>query len=107
MNSHDNIDVSNMFKSIYDFPDHMIEAISIGKKIKIEKNYSNFSNIVICGMGGSAIGGDLSKSLINSSLSLPLVINRNYSLPNWVNKEYCSCCCYWSRVSYSNPRTHS
>ena len=96
MNSHDNIDVSNMFKSIYDFPDHIIEAISIGKKIKIEKNYSNFSNIVICGMGGSAIGGDLSKSLINSSLSLPLVINRNYSLPNWVNAHTLVICCSYS-----------
>ena len=96
MNSHDNIDVSNMFKSIYDFPDQIIEAISIGKKNKIEKNYSNFSNIVICGMGGSAIGGDLSKSLINSSLSLPLVINRNYSLPNWVNGHTLVICCSYS-----------
>jgi len=96
MNSHDNIDVSNMFKSIYDFSDHMIEAISIGKEIKIERNYSNLSNIVICGMGGSAIGGDLSKSLINSSLRLPLVVNRNYSLPNWVNEYTMVICCSYS-----------
>ena len=38
-------------------------------------------------MGGSAIGGDLAKSLINDSLKVPIIISRDYSVPNWVNDK--------------------
>ena len=72
MNPNQSIDSSNMHKSIYDFPGQMSEAISIGKKIKLINDHSFISNIVICGMGGSAIGGDLAKSLINDSLKVPI-----------------------------------
>ncbi len=44
-----------------------------------------FDNIVLCGMGGSAIGGDLVKSYTIDSLRLPFVICRDYDLPGFVN----------------------
>lgn len=81
------IDSSNMLKSIYDFPFQMKEAKSIGERIELKNTYENVQNIVLCGMGGSAIGGDLSRSLVNESLTVPMFVNRNYSLPNWVNSN--------------------
>ena len=96
MNSNQSIDVSNMHKSIYDFPDQMNEAVSIGKKIKLVNDYSIISNVVICGMGGSAIGGDLAKSLINDSLKVPIIISRDYSVPNWVNDKSLVICSSYS-----------
>lgn len=81
------IDTSNMFKSIHDFPFHMKEAKLIGERIELKNTYENVQNIVLCGMGGSAIGGDLSRSLVNESLTVPIFVNRNYSLPNWVNSN--------------------
>jgi glucose/mannose-6-phosphate isomerase len=38
-------------------------------------------NIVVAGLGGSAIGGDLVRSYLLPKLSTPLIINRTYSLP--------------------------
>ena len=96
MNSNQSIDASNMHKSIYDFPDQMNEAVSIGKKINLVNDYSIISNVVICGMGGSAIGGDLAKSLINDSLNIPIIISRNYSVPNWVNDKSLVICSSYS-----------
>ena len=96
MNSNQSIDASNMHKSIYDFPDQMSEAVSIGKKIKLINDYSFISNVVICGMGGSAIGGDLAKSLINDSLKVPIFVSRNYSVPNWVNDKSLVICSSYS-----------
>ncbi len=49
--------------------------------IKIPKNYKDVSQIVVCGMGGSAIGGDLAKNFSK----LPLITIRDYNLPDFIN----------------------
>jgi glucose/mannose-6-phosphate isomerase len=48
---------------------------------------SSISNIVLAGLGGSAIGGDLVRSYLLSKLSVPFLINRTYHLPGFVNKK--------------------
>ena len=66
MNPFHNLDPQNMFQSIYDFPDHILKAIEIGNAISLSQSYSNIQNIVIAGMCGSAIGGDIAKTLTNN-----------------------------------------
>ena len=39
--------------------------------------------IVICGMGGSAIGGDFTTAYLANQLPIPAVAHRNYGLPAW------------------------
>ncbi len=95
MNYH-KIDKSDMFQSIFDFPNQLGTALKIGKKIKLTKQYNNIKNIVIAGMGGSAVGGDLLLTLLKNHLSIPLYISRDYSLPNWVNKSSLVICSSYS-----------
>jgi glucose/mannose-6-phosphate isomerase len=45
------------------------------------------SNIVLAGLGGSAIGGDLVKSYLASSMHIPMTINRTYRLPAFVDSK--------------------
>ena len=90
------IDPENMHKSIFDFPDHIIQALDIGKKVTLHNNYENIQNIVVAGMGGSAIGGDLVRLLTKNELKLPFVISRNYKLPNWVNENTLVICSSYS-----------
>jgi glucose/mannose-6-phosphate isomerase len=40
---------------------------------------------VICGMGGSAIGGDFSTAYLIDQLPIPVLAHRNYGLPAWAN----------------------
>ena len=96
MKTDKSIDTSDMFQSIYEFPLQMKDAKFIGENIKLNNSYSDAQNIVVCGMGGSAIGGDLSKSLVKKSLKLPLTVNRNYELPNWVNSNSIVICASYS-----------
>ena len=96
MVDHDTIDPENMHKSIFDFPDHIIQALDIGKKITLHNDYEKIQNIVVAGMGGSAIGGDLVKLLTKNELNIPLVISRNYKLPNWVNENTLVVCSSYS-----------
>jgi glucose/mannose-6-phosphate isomerase len=48
---------------------------------------SNISNIVISGLGGSAISADLLKNYLDDELLLPLMVNRSYNLPKFADKN--------------------
>ena len=52
-------DKENMYESIWNFPDNLKDALTIGENISLKNKYYNIQNIVIAGMGGSAIGGDI------------------------------------------------
>jgi glucose/mannose-6-phosphate isomerase len=48
---------------------------------------SRIQNIVVSGLGGSAIGGDLISDFTNGELSIPFFVNRNYGLPKFVDEN--------------------
>lgn len=87
------IDRQNMLDIVMKFPEN------IEKSVKIEElNLNNFNphNIIITGMGGSAIGGDIVASLLFDRLKVPIFINRGYHLPAFVSNKSLVIC-----VSYS------
>ena len=90
------IDQSNMYKSIYEFPDHIRKAQKIGQSISLKNSYNNIKNIVVAGMGGSAIGGDIARLLLHDELKIPMYISRNYKLPNWVDNSTLVICSSYS-----------
>ncbi len=81
------IDISNMYGLIKKFPNQVEEAIAIGNAAKVRLNVGTVENIVLCGLGGSAIGGDLLKSYLAAELSVPFAVNRHYVLPGFVGKN--------------------
>lgn len=76
------LDSQNMLQVIKDFPRQCREALSLPKGISIS---GQISNIVVTGMGGSAIGGDLIKAYLRDA-NIPVYVNRDYKVPNFVNK---------------------
>ena len=57
-------------------------------KVDINSSYKqNINNIVIAGMGGSAISADLLKSFLKDELQIPLYVNRDYVLPKFVDEN--------------------
>ncbi len=65
------IDPQGMKDAVYNFADDINKASKIGKKIILNKKYNNIHNIIVVGMGGSAIGGDINKMLLKNDLSIP------------------------------------
>lgn len=90
------IDPQDMFGAIYRFADQIQEAIGIGEQINLQNDYSACENIIVAGMGGSAIGGDVVKTIVNQELKIPFYVNRNYTLPNWVNEKTLVICSSYS-----------
>ncbi|MEE8336136.1 MAG: bifunctional phosphoglucose/phosphomannose isomerase [Candidatus Neomarinimicrobiota bacterium] len=90
------IDTENMYQAIYDFPDHMVKAAEIGNKINLKRKYSQIRSILVIGMGGSAIGGDIVRALTKNELKVPLKVLRHYCIPAWVNSDTLIICSSYS-----------
>lgn len=81
-------DPENMYNRIFDLPEQIAKALRIGNKWKFdESEFVDIKNIVIVGMGGSAIGGDLIRSFLDDKLLVPFQVVRNYTLPEYVDDE--------------------
>ena len=77
-------DPSDMLGLILNFPDQIEEAVAIGEGIQTDPHPEGLQHLVICGMGGSAIGGDLLRTYLSREISLPILVNRHYTLPRFV-----------------------
>jgi len=71
-------------KSILKFPEMIEEAIKYEFNFKINKKPKN---IIIAGMGGSAIAGDILIDFVSSKLSIPIYVCKDYHLPGFVNEN--------------------
>ncbi len=76
-----------MKELIEKFSNQIIDAIAIGKKIKLSKPTNTINNIVVSGLGGSGIGANLVQEFLASSLTIPFIVNKDYNLPKFVNKH--------------------
>jgi len=82
------LDKSGMYEKIFNFPEQIEEASEIGKSLNFDPEYfRNLKNIILVGMGGSAIGGDIIRSFLLDKLKIPFQICRNYRLPVYVNNN--------------------
>jgi len=90
------IDKDDMYQSIWDFPENIIDAIELSENITLKNEYRDLNNIIIAGMGGSAIGGDVVYSLIKNEIKIPFVVNRGYDLPAWANSSTLIICSSYS-----------
>ncbi len=90
-------DPDNMYNRIFDFPEQMVDALKIGKLWKFdEAGFTGINNIVVVGMGGSAIGGDLMRTYLRKHLLVPVEVCRHYTLPEYVDDESLVIACSYS-----------
>lgn len=75
-------DPENMIGLINGLPDQLAAAWELGQKLPLP-NIEDIKQVVIVGMGGSAIGGDLLAAYAEPMLSVPVVVQRGYTLPAW------------------------
>jgi glucose/mannose-6-phosphate isomerase len=76
------IDTQNMLAEINGLPDQLSRAYQLGLTQKLPA-WDGIRNVLITGMGGSAIGADLLSAYVADSCPVPLYVLRDYSLPAW------------------------
>lgn len=81
------LDISGMLQSINDLPDQVETCWNQMKEFAVPTHYIRCNKVLILGMGGSAIGGDLAGSLALNYSKVPIYIQRDYNLPNFVDNS--------------------
>jgi glucose/mannose-6-phosphate isomerase len=77
------IDKSNMYQAIKNFPDQFIKAIEFANGVKVT---GQINKIVITGMGGSALPGDVVKTYLDD-ITTPIEISRSYSITTPIDTD--------------------
>ena len=78
-------DKSGMLEHLHGFPEQCQKAWEKVLKFGLPREYTKISNVVILGMGGSAIGGDIVRRLALAESKLPVWVHRDYGLPAFVD----------------------
>ncbi len=77
-----------MHAAIKGFPDHLEEGWQKGAAADdFGFSAEQFDGVIVCGMGGSAIGGDLVRTLIEPECTIPFQCIRGYDLPGWIGEK--------------------
>lgn len=74
------LDTLNMLAEIDNLPDQLANAYRLGMNQSLP-DWTDFRQVIIAGMGGSAIGADLLASYCASLAPLPVSVHRDYGLP--------------------------
>lgn len=80
------IDASNMAALLAGLPDQLQEALYLYRRARCQYRGQTVKNVVLTGMGGSAIGGDLLRCMVEEDISVPMVVVRGYRLPAFVDE---------------------
>lgn len=83
-----------MLEDVLAIPDHVRDALWRVGSARLER--SDSAGLLICGVGGSAIGGDLAAAALGDRLTAPLLIERGYEPPSWVSAEWAVLCSSFS-----------
>ncbi len=88
------IDPSGQLDDVLALPDHLRDALWRVESAGLEPVEAR--GLIVCGMGGSAIGGVLARAALGDGLNLPMLIFRDYELPPWTAPDRAVLCSSYS-----------
>jgi glucose/mannose-6-phosphate isomerase len=83
-----------MIDDVLGIPDQLRDALWRIDSARLEPAES--AGAMVCGMGGSAIGGDLAAAALGDRLTRPMHTVRGYALPSWATPELTVLCSSYS-----------
>jgi glucose/mannose-6-phosphate isomerase len=89
------IDVAGQLNDILGMPDQLRDAMWRVESANLEPHESP-AGLIVAGMGGSGIGGALSRAVLGDRASRPIVMTRGYALPAWTTPDTTVLCASYS-----------
>ncbi|HMB52267.1 MAG TPA: SIS domain-containing protein [Thermoanaerobaculia bacterium] len=83
-----------MLDDVLAIPDHLRDALWRVESARLPRTES--AGVLVCGVGGSAVGGDLAAAVLGERLARPLLTVRDYALPSWATPEWTVFCTSYS-----------
>jgi len=88
------LDSGGQLAAVRAMPDHLRDALWRIESARLEDGEA--AGVLVCGMGGSAIGGDLAAAALGDRCTRPLLTVRGYAIPAWATPEWTVLCCSYS-----------
>ncbi|HEY5816134.1 MAG TPA: SIS domain-containing protein [Solirubrobacterales bacterium] len=83
-----------MLDDVLAIPDHLRDALWRVESARLSVGDS--AGLLVCGVGGSGIGGDLAAAVLGDRLVRPLLTVRGYELPSWATSDWAVLCTSYS-----------
>jgi glucose/mannose-6-phosphate isomerase len=80
-------DTGQMLAAVMRLPEQLREGWALAREVRLPDGHARTRNVAILGMGGSAIAGDIVRSVYADRLRAPIVSVRDYDLPAFVGPE--------------------
>jgi glucose/mannose-6-phosphate isomerase len=81
-----NLDTMSMHAALEGLPAQCANAYDIGQKAPLPR-IEETRAVLVTGLGGSAIGGDLLRVYCQERAGIPVVVNRDYNLPAFADEN--------------------
>jgi glucose/mannose-6-phosphate isomerase len=91
----DAVDESGLLADVLDLPEHLRDALWRVDSANLQP-WDSPGGLVVAGMGGSALGGELARACLGDQASRPILAARGYGLPPWTTPEVTVLCCSYS-----------
>jgi len=86
--------MSALIDDLLGLPGQLRDALWRVETARLEP--ADSAGLMVCGMGGSAIGGDLAAAALGDRLTKPMISIRGYELPSWATPEWTVLCSSYS-----------
>ena len=94
--TYEQLDPSGLRGRLRDFPGQCQAAWRQSQALKLPDAWKHIGHVVIGGMGGSAIAGDLAKDLAESQQAVPITVIRDFQLPFPLTSNHLFVACSFS-----------
>lgn len=81
------LDPSEMLGHLHQFPEQCQRVWNKVINLALPQEYARIDKVIILGMGGSAIGGDIVRRLASAETRVPVWVHRDYNLPRFVDES--------------------
>ncbi|MDX1619602.1 MAG: SIS domain-containing protein [Nitriliruptorales bacterium] len=82
------LDPGGMLDTVEDSGDQWADAISLSRGLPRDRNARRPAAVLVGGMGGSGIAGDVAALAADRSGTMPVVPVKGYELPNWAGADH-------------------
>jgi glucose/mannose-6-phosphate isomerase len=81
------IDINNALGSIEQLGSQVQQIWQDAKSLHFDESYRSVKNVIVAGMGGSALGTHVIQTVFKDELHIPVMVVPDYELPSYVNGD--------------------
>lgn len=85
---YETVDTLDMFAAIAGLPEQVAEAADVARRVDgVFPSNEEIENVVVLGMGGSGLAGDIVREIAGPFMPVPVVVHKGYGIPNFINEN--------------------